>query len=94
MSAFTYNFPASIIFGWGEAEKIADHAKTIEASKPLIVTDEGLEKTGILRQVSGRLEQKGSGYAVFKGVHPNPTEADVADGLKAYREARAALSLK
>ena len=86
MSAFTYNFPASIIFGWGEAEKIADHAKSIEASKPLIVTDEGLEKTGILRQVSGRLEQKGSGYAVFKGVHPNPTEADVADGLKAYRE--------
>jgi 4-hydroxybutyrate dehydrogenase len=54
--------------------------------KPLIVTDEGLEKTGILRQVTERLEKKGSDYAAFKGVHPNPTEADVANGLKVYRE--------
>jgi 4-hydroxybutyrate dehydrogenase len=86
MSNITYNFPASIIFGWSEAEKIADHAKSIDALKPLIVTDEGLEKTGILRQVTERLEKKGSGYAAFKGVHPNPTEADVANGLKVYRE--------
>ncbi|MCX6654115.1 MAG: iron-containing alcohol dehydrogenase [Candidatus Bathyarchaeota archaeon] len=86
MNGITYNFPASIIFGWGEAEKIADHVKAIEALKPLIVTDEGLEKTGILRQVREHLEQKGSGYAVFKDVHPNPTEADVVNGLKVYRE--------
>jgi 4-hydroxybutyrate dehydrogenase len=86
MSNITYNFPASIIFSWGEAEKIADHVKSIDALKPLIVTDEGLEKTGILRQVTERLEQKGSGYAIFKGVHANPTETDVANGLKVYRE--------
>ena len=86
MSNITYNFPASIIFGWGEAENIADHVKSIEALKPLIVTDEGLEKTGILRQIRESLEKKGSCYAVFKGVHPNPTEPDVENGLKVYKD--------
>ena len=88
MSGITYNFPASIIFSWGEAEKITDHVKAIEASNPLIVTDEGLEKTGILKQIQEHLEKTKTSYAVFKDVHPNPTEADVTNGLKVYRNER------
>jgi 4-hydroxybutyrate dehydrogenase len=85
MSSITYNFPPSICFGWGEAEKVADHAKAAEANHPLIVTDEGLEKTGILAQISSRLEMRKISYAVYKGVHPNPTEEDVEAGLQIYR---------
>jgi 4-hydroxybutyrate dehydrogenase len=88
MSSITYNFPASIIFGWDECEKISKHVESIKASKPLIVTDEGIEKAGILRRISESLEEKGTRYTVFNGVHPNPTEKDVEDGLRSYREGK------
>lgn len=86
MSAFTYNFPNSITFGWGEATNISKHVSRLGEEKTLIVTDGGVKKAGIIDNITNSLEQAGIQYTVFDDVQPNPTEKNVYDGVARYRE--------
>jgi alcohol dehydrogenase class IV len=57
--------------------------------KPLVVTDPGLlptEAYNLLDKALAPLGPKGRGWALFSEVHPNPIEADVVEGARAYRE--------
>ena len=86
MSSMTYNFPPAVHFGWGEAENVAGHVKDLKGSKVLIVTDEGCRKVGLLEGVIASLEGEGISFEVFDGVQPNPTDDNVMEGLRVYRE--------
>jgi 4-hydroxybutyrate dehydrogenase len=82
-----YNFPGSIRFGWGEAKNIGRLTKGLGFKRALIVTDEGVERVGLLDGVKSSLEGEGVSFMVFNGVQPNPTDLNVEDGVKMYREA-------
>lgn len=80
MSA-TFTFPTRIIFGENTRASLAAELKRLGVSRPLLVTDPGLEKAG-LSQVIGAL--CGS-PPIYSQVQANPTEQDVLDGLERYR---------
>lgn len=82
-----YNFPGSIHFGWGEAKNIGRLTKGLGFTRALIVTDEGVERVGLLDGVKASLEGEGISFVVFNGVQPNPTDLNVEEGVRAYREA-------
>jgi len=81
-----YNFPESIHFGWGEAKNIGRLAKGLGFTKALIVTDEGVEQVGLLDGVKASLKGEGISNETFNGVQPNPTDLNVEEGVRAYRE--------
>jgi len=81
-----YNFPESVHFGWGEAENIGRLAKGLGFTTALIVTDEGVERVGLLDGVKTSLKREGISFETFNGVQPNPTDLNVEEGVKAYRE--------
>ena len=82
----SYNFPESIHFGWGEAKNIGRLAKGLGFTKALIVTDEGVERVGLLDGVKASLKGEGISNETFNGVQPNPTDLNVEEGVRAYRE--------
>jgi alcohol dehydrogenase class IV len=85
-----WSFPTKIVFGAGSTSMLGDLAKPL-GDRALIVTDPGVVKAGAVEPVRAALDKAGIQHATFDGVHPNPLEQDVYDGLEAYKKAGAKL---
>jgi alcohol dehydrogenase len=85
MAAYFY-MPAVNIMGRGG---LADAGREIQAmglNKALVVTDAPLHQSlGATAPLLTMLDEKGLAYAVFDGVAPNPTTAQVNAGLAMYQ---------
>ena len=79
-------FGASMEFGVGRVASIADYVNELNAAKPLIVTDEGVIKAGIIDTVVKYLDASGIKHSIFHDVQPNPTDKNVMNGRDAYLE--------
>lgn len=79
----SYSFPTRVHFGAGTLAKLAD--AVAGASKVFVVADRGLTAAGVTARVVAALGDKPS--TVFDAVDPNPTEANVREGVEAYRAA-------
>src|ERR1700722_2087358 len=78
----SFSFPTHIRFGAGCLSDLTKHLATLGVSKPLIVTDPGLLPTDAFKSLE---KISGKGWAVFSGVHPNPTIEDVEAATAAYQ---------
>ncbi len=76
-----FTFPNRILFGEGSADELPAELARLGVRRPLVVTDAGLVAAGLVAKVVGPLGE----VPVFDRVQPNPTEADVLDGLDRYR---------
>jgi alcohol dehydrogenase len=74
------------MIGCGSAKTVGDYLKTLGAKKALIVTDAGLSKIGVAATIKKYIEDAGLQATIFDGAEPNPTDLNVADGVKAYKE--------
>ncbi|HEV2494038.1 MAG TPA: iron-containing alcohol dehydrogenase [Terriglobia bacterium] len=81
----TWSFPTRIIFGPGAIVQAGDVARGLGIRRPLIVTDPGIVKSGLLERLSAPLEKSGIAWAMFDRVEGNPTEASVFPGVEVYR---------
>jgi 4-hydroxybutyrate dehydrogenase len=81
-----HRFPGIADLGCGALTRLADHLGSLGASRPLIVTDEGVRRAGIVAKVEAALGAAGFAYAVFDRVRPNPGAADVDRAFDTYRE--------
>ena len=84
----TYGFfiPTVSLMGIGCAKETGEQAKALGAKHLLIVTDAGLYKLGVADQIKEFLVAAGLQATIFAGAEPNPTDKNVADGMKAYTE--------
>ena len=76
-----WNYPTSIRFGVGRISELADAAKVAGMSNPLFVTDPVLAKMPMTEAALKSLPSA----ALFSEIKPNPVEANVAQGIAAYR---------
>jgi len=79
-----WSFPTRIVYGTGEAKRVGDEARTLGMKRVLVVTDKGVVAAGLLDGVKASLEAASIATAVFDGVDPNPTEANVSAGARAF----------
>jgi alcohol dehydrogenase class IV len=79
-----WSYPTAIKFGVGRIAELADHAKSIGLTKPLLVTDKALASLPITKTALDILEAGGLGRAVFSDVDPNPNEINMAAGIEVY----------
>ncbi|WP_321530040.1 iron-containing alcohol dehydrogenase [uncultured Desulfuromonas sp.] len=84
----TYGFfiPTVSLMGVGCAKEAGDQAKALGATKLLIVTDAGLAAMGVADTIKGYVEAAGLEAVIFDGAEPNPTDKNVADGVKVYED--------
>lgn len=85
---FDFLMPSVNFFGPGVIAKIGDRAKMLHMHKPLVVTQESLEKieNGPVVQTIDSLKKAGVDYAIFNGVEPNPKIRNIKAGKKMYEE--------
>lgn len=78
------SYLTTVEFGLGSLATLADHLSQVGIRRPLLVSDRGLEKTGLVDRVASLLPD---GSARFLDVPSNPTESATIAALAAYREA-------
>src|SRR5688572_24417723 len=83
-----FSFPTATIFGAGALAELPARLHQMGSRKPLVVTDPGLLQTKAFEKLKGVLGSKelGQRWDLFHGVHGNPTEQNVVDAAKAFRE--------
>ena len=79
------NFPTAIKFGAGRIKELAELCRANGIKRPLFVTDPGLAQMPMVKAILDDLKAAGLGVALFSDVRPNPVEANVRAGVKAYK---------
>lgn len=79
-----WSYPTAIKFGVGRIAELAEHCTASGITKPLFVTDKALAALPVTADAVAVLRAAGLGDAVFSEVDPNPNEANMAAGIKAY----------
>lgn len=80
-----WNYPTAIKFGAGRIKELSEHCRANGIARPLLVTDAGLANAPITTAALQSLQAAGLGAALFAKIKPNPVEANLLDGLSAYR---------
>jgi alcohol dehydrogenase class IV len=83
-----FDAPMAIVHGGGCRRRLPELARELGATRVLLVTDAGMVKLGVAAEVRGFFETAGLPVAVFDRVQPDPTDANVTDGvavLEAHR---------
>jgi alcohol dehydrogenase len=79
------NYPTAIKFGAGRIKELADHCKAAGIKRPLFVTDPGLAASPMVVAIIADLKKADLPVQVFSDVRPNPVEANIIAGVKAYK---------
>ena len=75
-----------VIEGEGSIKKLPKLIKEKGFKKVLIVTDKTLVSLQLLDSLFESLKDVGIAYVVFDGVDPNPTDLNVEEGVKIYKD--------
>jgi len=82
---FEFKCPARLLFGIDICENLGAEIKTLNGSRPLVVTDKGIVNAGLLDRISELLKKAGIEFVVFDEVEENPTVATVHKGADLYK---------
>lgn len=81
-----WSYPTAVKFGAGRIKELADHCKAVGMKKPLLITDRGLAPMAITQNALDILNAAGLGRAIFADVDPNPNDANLEAGVKAFKD--------
>ncbi|MCS6879283.1 MAG: iron-containing alcohol dehydrogenase [Geminicoccaceae bacterium] len=81
----TWTYPTRIRFGVGTVRELAEICREAGIARPLVVTDANLARRPLFEQVLAPLREAGLAFSVFDGVRPNPTAANVEEGVERLR---------
>ena len=80
-----FNYPTAIKFGAGRIRELAAVCKANGIKRPLFVTDPGLAASAMVAAIVADLKKADLPVQVFSDVRPNPVEANIIAGVKAYK---------
>ncbi|MSU51699.1 MAG: iron-containing alcohol dehydrogenase [Opitutus sp.] len=82
-----FNLPATIVTGAGASRELVPQLAHLGARCVLLVTDAFMVSSGAAGGFVRALEEGGIAVTLFAGVQPDPTDANVRDGLAHFRAA-------
>jgi alcohol dehydrogenase class IV len=80
-----WNFPTRVITGPGRIAELPEVCRIHGITRPLLVTDHGLAASDLIAGIVGRVRDAGIPVGVFSDVKSNPTEANLAAGVDAFK---------
>jgi 4-hydroxybutyrate dehydrogenase len=84
----TYSYPTQIEYGPGAVSDLVTIVQQAGYKKGILVTDEGIVKAGSPQKISNRFKTAGIEITTFSAVKANPTDDNVYDGTKVYKESK------
>lgn len=82
----SFEIPTVMKHGLGAITTLGDEAKALGMKRPLLVTDGGIVKAGLLERATQPLQAAGLDVVVYDKVVANPPIATVNAGAALYRE--------
>jgi alcohol dehydrogenase len=86
LNSFSFELPTKIEYGVGAAKSLVDVVKNEHFKNLLLVTDEGVLHSGILKRVTEVLDAHQLRWDVFDRVEPNPKDFNVEAGTETARQ--------
>lgn len=83
-----FKLPTKIIVGNGSIQAAPDELQTLEATKPLLVTDPGVAQTEVFEDVRAVLDEAGVPFDVFKDVEAQPSARTVEGAFSLYERSK------
>jgi alcohol dehydrogenase len=84
---YGFYIPTVTLMGIGAHKELGSRIKTLGAKKPFICTDKGITKAGLTEKIVDLIKQDtGLDSVVFDETIPNPTDTNVHDGLKVFKD--------
>ena len=83
-----WGFPTDVWFGAGRVRDLPKAVRSLGATRPLLVTDRGLRDLPMIAAALADLEGDGFEVGFFADVKPNPTAANVDEGLRVLHSGR------
>jgi alcohol dehydrogenase class IV len=80
-----WSYPTRVRFGPGRVAELPDACRALGIARPLLVTDPALAQHVIGHRVLEIARAAGLAVDLFADVRPNPTAANVAAGVEAFR---------
>lgn len=80
----TYETPTRLVHGIGAIAKLGDEALKLGMTRPLLATDQGIVKAGILDEALRPLRAAGVDPVIYDQVRANPDIALVDEGAKVF----------
>jgi choline dehydrogenase len=81
----SFEVPTVMKHGLGAVRTLADEVKALGLKRPLIVTDPGIVRVGLLEHATASLKAAQMDYLVLDTVIPNPPIALVDEGASFYK---------
>lgn len=81
-----YFMPTINLMGFGSAKKIGEQIALTGRKKSFIVTDKGLNETGIPETIKKYIEEAGFEAIIWDNTCANPTDINVHEGVRAYQK--------
>jgi alcohol dehydrogenase len=86
MKPFIFSTTKSIMSEIGAIERIADICSTLDISKPLIITDQGIVDVGLMQPLDAAFKHAGKAYFCFDQVVADPPEHIVLSAVTYAKE--------
>ncbi len=80
-----FQVPTKVLFGEGSCQAVGREAYALRASRPLLITDQGVAGAGLHEGIISSLEGEGLRCAIFKDVVPNPRVETVLQAFEFYK---------
>ena len=85
----SFDTPSTLWVGAGARFRLAEEVQRLGVGRILLVTDQHLLNTGILDDFQAQCQSEHIEVNIFPQVQPDPTDENVAAGLKHLRECAA-----
>lgn len=89
MATYSFCVPGTVISGAGCVLKIGELLRKENVERVLLVSDRGLERSGLVARVQSEIESAGIGSASYLDVEANPSVETVEAAVSAYQAAQA-----
>ena len=86
MKKYNWNYPTIMWVGENRINDIAEACRTLNITKPLLVTDKGLAETEILKNTLSILKNNNLIVQLYSNVIGNPTGSNVVEGVENYKK--------
>ena len=81
-----WSYPTTMRVGPGRVQELSTLCKSIAIKSPLLVTDPGLSKLDMTKQIIADVISGGLAIQIFSNIKPNPTNDNIEDGILAYHQ--------